>query len=71
MPRQDQRSGRGRRLGERRGGRGAGRAEETTRTEETTSAAARRRRLKLERRSGHDRRSVGALDAILKGDDES
>ncbi len=71
MPRQEQRSGRGRRLSERRGGRGAARAEETTRVEETKSAAARRRRLTLERRSGHDRRSVGPLDAILKDEDES
>jgi hypothetical protein len=71
MPRHEQRSGRGRRLGERRGGRGAAGAEETTRAEETESAAARRRRLTLERRSGHDRRSVGPLDAILKGQDET
>jgi len=64
MARRDQRSGRGRRLGERRGDRGAPRAEETKNVSP-------RRRLTLERRGGQDRRSLGPLDAILKGGDDS
>jgi hypothetical protein len=64
MARQEQRSGRGRRLGERRRAGGAPRAQET-------KSNTPRRRLKVERRSGLDRRSMGALDAILSPRDES
>ena len=64
MARQERRSGRGRRSRDRRGGSGA------APTEEIKNAAP-KRRLKLERRSGLDRRSIGPLDAILKGRDES
>jgi len=64
MAKQERRSGRGRRLAERRRAGGASRAQETK--NDTP-----RRRLKVERRSGLDRRSMGALDAILSPRDES
>ncbi len=63
MTKQERRSGRGRRLGERRRAGGA-------RAKETKDGKP-RRRLTLERRSGSDRRSIGALDAILSPRDES
>ena len=64
MAKQDQRSGRGRRLRERRSAGGTPRAQET-------KGSTPRRRLTVERRSGLDRRSIGALDAILSPRDES
>ena len=63
MAKQERRSGRGRRFGERRSAGGAPRSRKT-------KGAAPRRRLTLERRSGLDRRSMGALDAILSPPDE-
>jgi hypothetical protein len=64
MAKPERRSGRGRRLRKRRSAGGA------PRTQEAKDVAP-RRRLKVERRSGLDRRSVGALDAILSPRDES
>jgi hypothetical protein len=64
MAKHEQRSGRGRRLAERRRAGGAQRAQEK-------KEGPPRRRLKVERRSGLDRRSMGALDAILSPRDES
>jgi hypothetical protein len=64
MAKLERRSGRGRRLRERRS------AGDVPRAQETKDVAP-RRRLKVERRSGLDRRSVGALDAILSPRDES
>jgi hypothetical protein len=67
MPKQERRSGRGRRLGERRRAGGAARAQEI----QEIKGGGPRRRLKVERRSGSDRRSMGALDAILSPRDET
>jgi hypothetical protein len=64
MAKRERRSGRTRRSRDRRTPAGATRAEET-------KDVAPRRRLKVERRSGLDRRSMGALDAILSPRDES
>jgi hypothetical protein len=63
MAKNERRSGRGRRLRERRSAGGAAAAQEK-------KGAAARRRLTLERRSGLDRRSMGALDAILRTQDD-
>jgi hypothetical protein len=63
MAKQQRRSGRGRRLGERRRAGGVARVQET-------KDGKPRRRMTLERRSGSDRRSMGALDAILRPQDD-